>query len=78
MTTYSLKGYWNQVRERIELRLIQRGHHLESLQVRQRRFNLSNRGLGCRVKDGCLTYHRYNQYVESDETVTYQTIDFPD
>ncbi len=66
MTTDVFKGYWGQVRQRIESRLTLRDRHLHALQVRQRRFNLSNRGLGCRVKNGCLTSHRYNQCVEPD------------
>lgn len=75
MATYPFKEYWEQVYERIEQRLMRRGCHLESLLVRQRRFNLSNRGLGCRVKDGCLTYHRYNQYVESDAVQPHELAD---
>ncbi len=72
MATYPFKEYWEQVYGRIEQRLMQRGRHLESLLVKQRRFNLSNRGLGCRVKDGCLTCHRYNQYVEPDVVLPHE------
>lgn len=72
MATYPFKEYWEQVYGRIEQRLMQRGRHLESLLVKQRRFNLSNRGLGGRVKDGCLTCHRYNQYVEPDVVLPHE------
>ena len=63
MTTESLKNYWHQLRLRITERLAQGSHSLESLQIRQRRFNLSNRGLGHRTLNGHLVHHRYNQYV---------------